>query len=329
MELTKNIRRTTVLVIILFLVGGSVLPAQEPGQLGDEIHKLEQRLSLGISSAERHDALKRLAQLQQLSGNLAGAAAHWLDAVVADPRDDEALIAGAYCLAAIGEWEKAASILSPLLAVDKWGPSVTQAYYLNACLRAWTASDASFLSVLAERPDFVSLRPMIYYTLWQIISRNPNVTGAGGADSWKARLLADFPQSPEARAADPISNRNSLFVSTVQSPLWLLFPGAAISRPKKKKKPAPPAPLIPLSPNVEKTPSTPAPAVVLQTGVFSVEAYARAQSDALRKAGYTPSITCKQVNGSELWAVTVPPGQDVNKTIAELKKAGFDSFPVK
>jgi hypothetical protein len=329
MELTKNIRRAAALAAALFLAGGSVLQAQEPGQLGAEIQKLEQRLSAGISPAERHDTLARLAELRQLSGNLASAAAHWLDAAAADPRDDEALIAGAYCLAAIGEWEKAASILKPLLTADKWGPSMIQAYYLNACLRAWTASDASFLSILAERPDFVSLRPMIYYTLWQIISRNPNVTGAGGADSWKTRLLAEFPQSPEARAADPISNRNSLFVSTVQSPLWMLFPGAAISRPPETEKPAPPAPIVPLSPNVEKTPSTPAPTVVLQTGIFSMEANARVQSDALRKAGYTPSTIRRLVNGSELWAVTVPPGQDVNKTIAELKKAGFESFPVK
>ncbi|MDR0494195.1 MAG: SPOR domain-containing protein [Treponema sp.] len=329
MELTKNRRRAAALAALLFLAGGSVLQAQEPGQLGAEIQRLEQKLSSGIPPAERHDALTHLAQLRQLSGNLASAAAHWLDAAAADPRDDGALVAGAYCLAAIGEWEKAASILSPLLAAGKWGPSMLQAYYLDACLKAWTANDASQLSALGERLEFAALRPMIYYTLWQIISRNPNTAGAGGADSWKTRLLAEFPQSPEARAAVPASNRDSLAVSAVQSPLWLLIPGiAASARPTETAKPAVPVP-ISAPPADAGKPSTPVSTVVLQTGVFSKEANASAQSDALRKAGYTPSITRKLVNGAELWAVTVPPGQDVNKTIAELKKAGFESFPVK
>jgi cell division septation protein DedD len=342
-RLVKNIRGTGILLaLILFLVGESVLQSQEPGQLGAEIQNIERRLASGISPAERHDALVRLAQLRQLSGNLASAASHWLDASAADPRDDEALVSGAYCLAAIGEWEKAASVLRPLLVADKWGPSMLQAHYLNACLNAWTNNDASSLSALTERPEFVALRPMIYYTLWQIISRNPDIIGAGGggtggansADSWRARLLAEFPKSPEARAADPSNKKDSLAVSAVQSPLWLLFPGAAAAtgtvaakatETVKPTVPSPNTPPLPPPSNAEKAPS----AAVLQTGVFSKEANAKAQSDALRKAGYTPSVTRKLINGAEHWAVTVPPGKDINKTIAELKKAGFDSFPVK
>jgi hypothetical protein len=67
----------------------------------------------------------------------------------------------------------------------------------------------------------------------------------------------------------------------------------------------------------------------LQTGVFSREANARTQAENLRKAGFTASITRKMVNGTEHWAVTVPAGQDTNRTIQELKRAGFDSFPVR
>jgi hypothetical protein len=35
------------------------------------------------------------------------------------------------------------------------------------------------------------------------------------------------------------------------------------------------------------------------------------------------------VNGAELWAVTVPAGQNPGSTSQALKEAGFDSFLVK
>jgi cell division septation protein DedD len=67
----------------------------------------------------------------------------------------------------------------------------------------------------------------------------------------------------------------------------------------------------------------------LQTGLFSREANANAHSEALRKAGFSATISRKQVNGIDHWAVTVPAGQDSKKTIQDLKNAGFDSFPIK
>jgi cell division septation protein DedD len=217
------------------------------------------------------------------------------------------------------------------------------------------------------------MRPLIYYTLWQILTRNPGISGADAAgtdnaESWKSRLFTEFPQSPEARAARAEYQKNSPVISAVQSPLWLLFPATAGLPSAGTAKPAAPAPVAPAaSPSTVSAPaaSTPAPAVsaapsvaastptvsapapaaavsapsaaasqavsavVLQTGLFSKEANARAQSEALRKAGFTASLTRKLVNGAEYWAVTVPPGQDQRKPTADLKKAGFDSFPVK
>jgi len=133
-------------------------------------------------------------------------------------------------------------------------------------------------------------------------------------------------------------------ISAVQSPLWLLFPGTAGSPSAGTTKPIVPAPVT----TAPATPSTPAAStptvsapppstaasaapsgVVLQTGLFSKEANARAQSESLRKAGFIALISRKLVNGAEHWAVTVPAGQDQRKTAADLKKAGFDSFPVK
>jgi cell division septation protein DedD len=296
----------------------------------------------------------RLAKLRQLSGNIAEAAAHWLDAAAADPSDADALVSGAYCLSAIGEWEKAAAAIRPLFAAGRTGfaiavsPAMRQAWFLDACLRAWSAGDASALAALAAHPDFAAMRPLIYYTLWQTLTRNPKAATAaahaGSAESWKSRLLAEFPQSPEARAISPANAKDSPVVTTVQSPLWQLLPGkavAAASAASTPAKPAAPAPAATAAsapaastPTVSAPPpSTPTPApasgVVLQTGLFSREANARAQYDALRRAGFTAFISRKLVNGAEHWAVTVPEGPDQRKTIADLKKAGFDSFPVK
>jgi cell division septation protein DedD len=333
--LVKNRCLAGALLAALFFAGGNLYAQSVPGQLGTEIQSLEQKLA---SPAERHNALVRLAKLRQLSGNIAEAAANWLDAAAADPSDDAALVSGAYCLSAIGEWEKAAAALRPLLASGRTGPAMLQAWFLDACLRAWSTGDASALTAVAAHPDFAAMRPMIYYTLWQTLTRNPEAAtaAAGNAESWKSRLLAEFPQSPEARA---VGSGNSLAVSVVQSPLWQLLPGSPSAAPARPAAPptvsspsaAPAAPTVSAPrPSAPPPQAATAPAgAVLQTGLFSREANARAQAEALQKAGFAAFISRKLVNGAEHWVVTVPAGVDQRKTIADLKKAGFDSFPVK
>ena len=338
MGLTER-SRALWLLAALFIGCKGLLYAQglPSGKLGAEIQSLEQKLSqTGISAAERHDALVRLARLRQLSGDIAGAAVNWLDAAAAGPGDINALVTGAYCLAAIGEWETAASTLRPLLAAGGREPAVLQARYLDACLRTWMNTDASGLTVLAADPEFAPLHPIIYYTLWRSIAKNPGI-GAGGAELWKSRLLAEFPQSPEARVAASETAGTAPVISAVQSPVWLLMPGTSGSAMPVKSPSQNAAPVKPIAPNTPVMPAVTAAApaagntssVVLQTGVFGKEANARAQAEALRKAGFTAVVSRKQVNGAEHWAVTVQPGPDSNKTIQELKKAGFDSFPVK
>jgi len=307
-----------------------------PWQFGTEILNLEQKLASPVISAfERYEALVRLARLKQLSGNISGAAANWLDAAAVNPNDDNALVTGAYCLTAIGEWERAYAAIQPLIASARRDPAVLQAFYLDAYLRTRTSSNASPLTALAGDPGFASLRPMVYYTLWQVLTRNPNISGAGSADSWKTRLIAEYPGSPEAL----IAGSGGASVSAIQSPMWLLFPGAPVAGSAVSASPSAPTPTIPAQPAPSPSPAvSPAPqtvpppantAGVLQTGLFSSETNARNQVEALRKAGFTATITRKLVNGAERWAVTVPAGQNESKTIQDLKKAGFDSFPVK
>jgi len=299
-----------------------------PWQYGAEILNLEQKLANPIISAyDRYEALTRLARLKQLSGNISGAASNWLDAAAINPNDDNALIAGAYCLTAIGEWEKAYAAIQPIITSTKRDPAILQALYLDAYLKTWSYLNASSLAALAADPLFASLRPMIYYTLWQILTRNPNIAGAGSADTWKTRLIAEYPGSPEALIAG--SKNGGIAVSAVQSPLWLLFPGAPVSGRAEPAKPSGtdtvasvPQASVPNAPSKASVP-------VLQTGLFSREENARSQAESLRKAGFTATVSKKLVNGAERWTVTVPAGQNTNKTIQDLKKAGFDSFPVK
>jgi len=311
-----------------------------PWQFGAEIIAIEQRLaSPGISASERHEALVRLARLRQLSGNLPVAAANWLDAAAANPNDISALVAGAYCLTAIGEWERAVQVIQPVIASSRRGPATLQAYYLDAYFKTWSYANAAPLAALAADPEFASLRPMIYYTIWQVVARSPNITGAGSADSWKARLIAEYPGSPEAL----IAGSGGASVSAVQSPLWMLFPGAPVSgSPARQPPPAqvtpatrPAASAAPAGNTSSPTAQSPKSSAnapsggVLQTGAFSRESNARAQAESLRKAGFTATVSRRLVNGTEDWVVRVPVGQSQSKTIQDLKKAGFDSFPVK
>jgi len=314
-------------------------PSQGPWQYGTEILNLEQKLANpSLPVYERYDSLVRLARLRQLSGNISGAAANWLDAAAINPNDDNALVSGAYCLTAIGEWERAYQTIQPLIASARRSPAVLQAFYLDAYLRTLYYTNASPLAALAEDPGFASLRPTLYYTLWQVLTRNPNIPGAGNADFWKARLITEYPGSPEALIAGSGYPTGGAAVSAVQSPLWLLFPGAPVTRvivQQPTPQPAAPQPPPAPPPQVVSPPAPPPqvnapPTGALQTGSFSREVNAHNMAEALRRAGFTATVTRKPVNGAERWTVTVPSGPNQSKTIQDLKKAGFDNaFPVK
>ena len=342
MESIKNFRYVQVLFIaVVFLALGSGLYAQsagllptprgsgQPGQLNEEIQNLEQILSgTGISSAEKYDALTRLARLRHLSGDISGAAANWLEAAVTLPGDngDDALVAAVYCLAAVGEWEKAASILQPLIGSNMRGTTLFQIRYLDAFMKAWNG-DISALVALADDPEFAGMRPTIYYTLWRTLAGSPN-TGTENAEIWKDRLLAEFPNSLEARMVNYANSTPS--VGAVQRPLWLLLP----NRNTPVTPGSPPVPQPAEQPPVAPVPAIPAPqntsiGSVLQAGLFSTESNARSRAEQLQKAGFTAMISRKMVNYLEHWAVIVPAGQDPNKTALDLKRAGFDCFLVR
>jgi hypothetical protein len=356
----------------IFLSG--VLHAQDSGTgLAAEIRSIESALAAAPANSpssrqtaqQRQDTFARLARLQQLSGDIEAASKSWLYAaeIGQGGEKDASLVAGAFCLAAMGEWEKAQAAINGLLFESKPGETLKQAQYLEACAKAWLSSDVSGLVSIANNPVCGQIRSAAYYTLWKLAEGRPETSGIGAAAEWKSRLLAEFPQSPEGRiAASEGSSPNAAMVSVKPSPLWLLLPasniapytastqvpalassaltggpvtGNGVTDAARATTPAATSAsatstLAPSPPASAPGPaSPPAPSSrILQTGLFSDEANARKRAEQLKATGFTPSINRRYVNGKDHWSVTVPAGTNMNQTIQELKKAGFDSFPL-
>jgi hypothetical protein len=315
-----------VLAALQALFPGPPVPAQS---LGTEVRNIEKNLETpGLSAAGRREALARLARLRELSGDLESAARYWGEAAAAEPGkpDDLALVRGAWCLAAIGEWDQAAAVARAVLRDGRPGPALLKARYLGALFEALGAADFSALESLAGSSGFESLRPPAYYALWKLL-------GPAGAP-WKSRLLAEFPRSPEARIAASEETGGG-GIRAVPAPMWLLFPGReavvlsvpAVPPGVAASNPVRPVPAAPAPPVPAVTVSGPGPAL-LQTGLFSNEGNAQRQADRLRAAGFSPLVARRAVNGVEYWAAGVSPGQNASQMILRLKDAGFESFPV-
>ncbi|MDR0689343.1 MAG: SPOR domain-containing protein [Spirochaetaceae bacterium] len=294
--------------------GGSVLAAAE-------IQSLEKKLTdRGIPATERHEVLIRLARLSRLSGDLESAARFWTEAALVEPepgrRDDQALLEAARCSMAIGEPDKAEAQVQRVLLTGRDAGILRHARYLDAQIKAFRSGDVSALTVLVEDPGYSEYKAALYYTQWKI----------SGDSRYKSRLLTECPESPEAR----IAGSEEGAVNAVPLALWFLFPGReALTLAPAPAGESPPAPLNPAdqSPRVRETAGGAAP-VVLQTGLFSREENARALAERLKGAGFQADITRRGVKGTDYWVVTVPAGNDMGRTIIQLKDAGFESFPV-
>jgi len=243
-EIIKN-KRCVILSAVLLFTAVSVF-AQNSVSLEAEILNNEKTAAAKVQAPERRDALIRLARLRQLSGDIEGAAKNWLEAAaaVAGEVDDDALLACAYCLAAMGEWDRASTALEPLLSKS------IQARFLKTSINAIKSGDTQPLAALAETPEFDQMKTQIFFLLWKI-SR-----GTSG-ETWRQRLISEAPQSPEGRLA---AGEKSSTVIVKVSPFWL-FLGGLDSLPIVKtetvviEKPA----STPTSSAVEK--SAPAPTV--------------------------------------------------------------------
>jgi hypothetical protein len=317
-----------VILFIAFAITVSVFPMDavfsQAASLETEIQNIERSAARqGASPVERHAALVRLAGLRQLAGDIEGAARNWLEAAAAIPGfvDDEALLACAYCLAAMGEWDRAAAALAPLLSKN------VRARFLDIGIKAIKTGETSALAAIAANPEYSEIKQEILFLLWKISQRAENRNG----ERWRQQLVSEFPHTPEGRIA---AGQSASSVIVNPSPFWLFISGldslSVLASEPRNNAAAPAARPTPVvqAPTAQSAvqPSAAQPAAAkLQTGVFSREANARAQMTALTQAGFSPSIEQR----GERWAVTVPAGQDVNRTINSLRAAGFESFLIR
>jgi cell division septation protein DedD len=334
-------------VFLIFMItsacvfGRQTIFAQTGVSLDAEIKNMEKTVNKqGVSPSQKHETLVRLARLKQLSGDIEGAAKNWFEAAAAIPGsvDDEALLACAGCLAAMGEWDRASAALEPIVS------KIQRARFLDTAIKAIQSGDELPLAALAANPQFSQMKSEIYFMLWKISKEQT-------AESWRGKLLAEFPQSPEGRLA-AVESSSTIIVRP--TPFWFFASGldslpltaeTYTTRQNTAQKPAS-TENTPVQKSTQvvsqttassaqpqnSTPKTtsaqaavPAAGIKLQTGKYSIQANADKQMDKLRLAGFTPFMEKRD----EYWFVMVPAEADQGRTISELRKAGFDSFPVK
>jgi tetratricopeptide (TPR) repeat protein len=302
--------RTTAFAAVFFLLAGNLAFSQNYPSVTAEITALGKKASNAkLSEAERKDAMERMARLYELSGSMKEAAETWERSAILGPglaaaSGYQALLQSARCYTAIGEFDKANAALKPVLSTQ--GQQSVKARLLSAWIESFKTGRIEALNALLPDPDFSAYKPGVYYAIWRI-SGNTGVKSA-----MMNRLLAEFPQSPEARII-----RDDSRVNALPTALWILsvlnFP--AVAGPSTDYE------------QVAHEQAAAAP-FLLQTGIFSREENARALSDRLKKAGFSPVISQKTVQGELYWVVGVAPGQDSSRTTLLLKDKGFESFPV-
>jgi cell division septation protein DedD len=293
-----------------------------------EVQAIEKKLSSPVSPAEKNRALRDMARLMELSGNVEAAARAWNEAARALPSDYDALVRSGVCFAAIGEFDSALRILGSVSRIAGAGEPGLRARYTSAQIEAFQTGETSGLFSLLGDPAFSAYKPGIYYSIWRI----------SGDAACRNRLLTEFPQSPEALTLKDA-------VSAAPTALWLLgsspvtlpsaaLPSTTLSPTTLPSTTLPPSasapPVISSSQGAAESrvpPETERP-VMLQAGLFGREENAQALAGRLRGAGFAPVISTKTVNGTAYWAVGVSPGQDYANTILLLKDAGFEAFPV-
>jgi tetratricopeptide (TPR) repeat protein len=334
-------RVNTALVFFLLMGGPLFLYAQASGSalLADEIPLLERRIgNPGIPAVELHDCLTRLGRLFLLSGDPEKAADAFNRAAFANPenRDDRSLLDAARCYLALGEREKAESGIQMVLISGRDPAQIREARFLGGLSYAFSSGNtqalASLLSAAGETGpvssdpsslpavDYAERKSAVLYALWKIT----------GNETYRTRLRAEYPSSLEAKSLDEDPRRQ---IAGASAAMWFLFPGrdaVSLEAPvvREPVRAAGPPPAVATSSQTAPKPEAAASAVVLQTGLFGREENARVMADRLKKAGFTPVVSRRTVNGISYFAVSVNASGDVNAVILRLKDSGFEAFPV-
>jgi hypothetical protein len=203
-------------LLLMTIALAAPLAAQASGALSlvAEVQNIERIVNRpGASGAERHGALVRLARLYQLSGGLEGAARAWTEAALAEPgiQDRNALLEGALAYIALGEYDTARANVNAVLGGGGEGELARRARYIAAQLEAFSRGRTEDLAALLNDDGCREYRPAMLYVLWRV----------SGDAAWRARLLAEYPSSPEGRIALDGEGQTAL----APQALWFLFPG--------------------------------------------------------------------------------------------------------
>ena len=286
-----------------------VAAASSERKIADSIGLLE-RYAPRLSDAEgRREAFSALARLRELFGSFSLAAEAWLSAAAADPgrRDDRAALEAARCLIAVGESERAAAEVAPILTAAAPDPAVfARARLIRAYAAAFLRDDSALPALKAFAADavYASDHPNLLFLLARLFGDRPA----------RERLLADFPGSPEALAIAGST------VALAAAPHWLLAADRALVSVKRQSASLP---------EIEEKPlSVSAGPVALQVGLFKAENNARALVSRLSAKGFAATIEPRTVGAASYYAVTVEPGPSAEETTMRLKDAGFESFPL-
>jgi hypothetical protein len=204
--------RSRLPAVLFFLVLALPLAAQESFSFQTETARLRGLIGSSQSSAQqKHDLFVELAEILQLSGDNEGAAEAWKNAAAAVPgeRDEQAVLEMAACLMAVGEWDEASAAVRLVLLTSRNAPGILlRAKYLGAQIEAFARGDTVALEFYLDDPDYAPLKPAIYYTLYITTKK----------DTYKGRLVAEYPASPEARL---LTDDTTPFPGA----MWLLYPG--------------------------------------------------------------------------------------------------------
>jgi hypothetical protein len=256
-----------------------------------ELERLGRLVRSTTNEGEKRSHLVRMAKLSQLSGDIEGAATAWQSAAFTGKRDDGYLMEAAFCFAAIGNFDRAnANARMVLLAGDSC--FTAKARFLMAEIEVFNRGDTAPIISLLSDPVYEAYKSVIYYTVWKLTGNNV----------YKTRLLSEYPTSPESLACQGVGA-----VSAFPSPLWILSAKS----------------------NDTASPNQPAGRFLLQAGLFSEEANAKALTEKIKQAGFSVEYIPRTRDNKRYWAVIVSAEDNINAAMSRLKALGFDVFPVK
>ncbi|MBN2049578.1 MAG: SPOR domain-containing protein [Spirochaetales bacterium] len=263
-----------------------------------------------------YTSLLRLAEMEELLGNLDEAQRLYLQAAYASPdeRDYRSMLISAAILIEIGGLEEAEMICRAVISAapvpeyrEKANILLSQIMYLQGDeIKSWELVETALLPQLT---DLSSSSLLWVSTLANLLNKEKI------SEQAKEILLKGYPQSPEAMIT---SETASVFPSPIH------FFGLLDKTQKESNIPEsqqPPAPSV-------QPPET--TLVMIQTGSFQDPENAAYHVKDLSAVGFEPVILEKTVSGKLYHRVVIPniPQEEVQRYLLLLKDKGYEGWPI-